>query len=279
MSRVVRLNFDELLPPDERYTCKQNDEWYIIQCPKCREELNYIKPKLYLSKSLDFGYCHRCNRVFLDNTLNVNSEKIKSSTSILDYLNAARCTDYLDEFKRVGDIEKGSDTIDEKGIAYFRHRGNNRLIREYRNYDLRFSDDGIYIPYYFDGEIKYYIKRLYKPMGDMKYYLPPIKSKPYYLIDRGSDTYIICEGPFDAISIAMVYPNVNVMAVSGSTMTTAQINSLNDLLPDKIVVWLDDTQLSTSLMEKLKKKIVYADIGIVKSNGEDPEELLIDKLQ
>lgn len=278
MSRVVKLSFDELLPPDERYDCKQNDEWYIIQCPKCKEELNYEKTKLYLSKSLDFGYCHRCNRVFLDNTFNINAENLRAD-SILDYLKAVRCTDYLDEFKRLGDLEKGSDKIDEKGIAYFRHRGNNRLIREYRNFDLRFGDDGIYIPYYFDGEIKYYIKRLYKPIGDMKYFLPPIKSKPYYLIDRGSGVYVICEGPFDAMSIAMVYPDVNVLAISGSTMTTAQINSLDDRLPDKIIVWLDNTELSTNLKDKLKKKIIYADYSIVKSNGDDPEEMLIQKLQ
>nr|DAM52831.1 MAG TPA: hypothetical protein [Caudoviricetes sp.]DAQ95668.1 MAG TPA: hypothetical protein [Caudoviricetes sp.] len=278
MSRVVRLSFDDLLPPDDRYTCKQNDEWYIIQCPKCREELNYEKTKLYLSKSLDFGYCHRCNRVFLDNTLNINAQNLRAD-SILSYLKAVRCTDYLDEFRRLGDIERGSETIDEKGIAYFRHRGNNKLIREYRNFDLRFSDDGIYIPYYFDGEIKYYIKRLYKPIGDMKYFLPPIKSKPYYLIDRGSDVYVICEGPFDAMSIAMVYPDVNVLAISGSTMTTAQINSLDDRLPDKIVVWLDNTELSTNLRDKLKRKIIYADYSIVNSNGDDPEEMLIQKLQ
>ena len=194
-------------------------------------------------------------------------------------MKAVRCTDYLDEFKRLGDLEKGSEKIDEKGLAYFRHRGNNRLIREYRNFDLRFSDDGIYIPYYFDGEIKYYIKRLYKPIGDMKYFLPPIKSKPFYLIDRGSDVYVICEGPFDAMSIAMVYPDVNVLAISGSTMTTAQINSLDDRLPDKIIVWLDNTELSTNLRDKLKKKIIYADYNIVKSNGDDPEEMLIQKLQ
>lgn len=278
MSRVVKLSFDELLPPDERYDCKQNEEWYIIQCPKCKEELNYEKTKLYLSKSLDFGYCHRCNRVFLDNTFNINAENLRAD-SILDYLKVVRCTDYLDEFKRLGDLEKGSEKIDEKGLAYFRHRGNNRLIREYRNFDLRFSDDGIYIPYYFDGEIKYYIKRLYKPIGDMKYFLPPIKSKPYYLIDRGSDVYVICEGPFDAMSIAMVYPDVNVLAISGSTMTTAQINSLDDRLPDKIIVWLDNTELSTNLRDKLKKKIIYADYNIVKSNGDDPEEMLIQKLQ
>lgn len=278
MSRVVRLSFDDLLPPDDRYTCKQNDEWYIIQCPKCREELNYEKTKLYLSKSLDFGYCHRCNRVFLDNTLNINAQNLRAD-SILSYLKSVRCTDYLDEFRRLGDIERGSETIDEKGIAYFRYRGNNKLIREYRNFDLRFSDDGIYIPYYFDGEIKYYIKRLYKPIGDMKYFLPPIKSKPYYLIDRGSDVYVICEGPFDAMSIAMVYPDVNVLAISGSTMTTAQINSLDDRLPDKIVVWLDNTELSTNLRDKLKRKIIYADYSIVNSNGDDPEEMLIQKLQ
>jgi hypothetical protein len=113
----------------------------------------------------------------------------------------------------------------------------------------------------------------------MKYFLPPIKSKPFYLIDRGSDVYVICEGPFDAMSIAMVYPDVNVLAISGSTMTTAQINSLDDRLPDKIIVWLDNTELSTNLRDKLKKKIIYADYNIVKSNGDDPEEMLIQKLQ
>jgi 5S rRNA maturation endonuclease (ribonuclease M5) len=113
----------------------------------------------------------------------------------------------------------------------------------------------------------------------MKYFLPPIKSKPFYFLDRGSDTFVICEGPFDSIAIDLVFNNPNVIGVMGSTMTNAQINSFRDLLPENIVIWLDDTSLSEKLKLKLKARIPYADFKVIESSGDDPEELLIDKLK
>ena len=274
---VIYTSYDILLPKDQRDFCTQNEDWYIIQCPKCLEDLNYKKEKLYLSKSLDYGYCHRCSRVFIDRFTLYTNPDIKVP-NFSEYLSQVRCTDHLDSFKGMNSYFQASEVIDEKAIDYLNSRGNLKLIREYKRYQLRFSNDGIYIPFLFP-EAKYYIKRLYEPLGGMKYFLPPIKSKPFYFLDRGSDTFVICEGPFDSIAIDLVFNNPNVIGVMGSTMTNAQINSFRDLLPENIVIWLDDTSLSEKLKLKLKARIPYADFKVIESSGDDPEELLIDKLK
>lgn len=277
---VVWLEYDDLLPESERSSAKQNEDWYIIECPKCKEEIGYNKTKLYLSKSLDYAYCHRCQRVFLERKeFNEYEAPEIRSVSMSEYINSVRCTDSLSTFPFMEEYFEASEDIDEKGLSYFKDKRNNNLLsRVYKDFGIRFTDDGLYIPFFFGGEAKYWTKRMYKPIGDIKYFLPPIKNKPFYHIKRPGKKFIICEGCFDAISISLIYPDFNVIGVMGSTITSAQLNSLKDLFPEALIIWLDDTQLSTKLKEKISPNIPYADIKVIPSNGLDPEEILLNRL-
>jgi hypothetical protein len=273
-SEVVYSSYSEILPKDLRDSVKQNDRFWICQCPKCIEE-GYFKEKLYLSKDLSFAWCFKCNRVFYDKYSKFTHPEIKSSE--LTFLNSSSFNDNLNEFKMSKYYDLPGE-LDDKAVDYLKNtRGNMYLVDNYLEYGIRSDSTGIYFPYEFFGEYRYWTKRLYSPIGSMKYFLPPIKTKPFYFIDRNSSKYIICEGSVDAIMISLFFKDYSVIAISGSSMSNPQVGGLRDLLPEEITIWLDKTELSLKLKDNLKSRIPYAYFKIVESDGSDPEETLLKK--
>jgi DNA primase len=109
--------------------------------------------------------------------------------------------------------------------------------------------------------------------------MPPISKKPPYVIDRGEEykhRLVVVEGIFDAIAALIQCPDYTPVAVLGSSISDYQIDYLRDYCGyiDKIRVWMDETKISIGIAEKLKKELGYPIIKIIKSNGQDPEEIM-----
>lgn len=186
----------------------------------------------------------------------------------------------LDELMRSANIDEYStarSTPNQVDLDYLIiTRENPYIISHLDRLKIRFTSDGMLIPYLDkqDG-VFYYVKRIYQPHGGLKYFLPPVRSKPYYIIRRDSTNYVIVEGQLDAIAVSIMYPTMNVIALSGSTFTDKQIqvfkNETN--IPDNILVWLDNEFLNNKLIKHLKSKFPYSNYRTFASpNNYDPEE-------
>jgi hypothetical protein len=75
-----------------------------------------------------------------------------------------------------------------------------------------------------------------------------------------------------------MYPDRTPFAVLGSDITPYQIAILRSYCPEDILIYMDKTDLSESIRTTIAKYINYADFDIVKSNGQDPEECLKERL-
>ena len=154
----------------------------------------------------------------------------------------------------------------------------------YKILKIRFdAEHNPVIPYFYHGNLIYYqIKNAYGFRGKSypPYFNPPIDHKPAYIIEHGDNTkFIISEGTFDCIADLIMYPNRTPFGVMGSSITDYQIGMLRSYVPDDILIYMDETSISEKIANKIARYIDYADIHIVKSNGEDPEEALKRKIQ
>jgi hypothetical protein len=43
-------------------------------------------------------------------------------------------------------------------------------------------------------------------------------------------------------------------------------------VPDKVLVYMDETKISARIAESVKTSLGYCPIGVIKSDGENPEE-------
>lgn len=74
-------------------------------------------------------------------------------------------------------------------------------------------------------------------------------------------------------------PDYIPFAVLGSSISDYQLDFLSEYVPEKILCYLDDTEKSMGVAKKIRKRIDYCPINIIKSNGEDPEECMKRKLR
>jgi len=253
---------------------KVSDTHFIVKCPRCVEELEYHKLKLYILKDYSVGYCFRCNTAYLplhkeDAVLKFGLELPENNIRIQDYklikLNF-KGTWNLSLFDQLST----SDFITENYL-YKRNKYLRKLLPLLR---FRYLNNNVVIPFYYKGELIYY--QIHFPENkDMKYFSPPITHKPPYIIEHGENKrFIIVEGVFDAIAALILYPDRTPFAVLGSVITDYQIALLRSYVPEDILIFMDETELSIKTIKKLRAYIDYAKLDIIPSYGEDPEEYL-----
>ncbi|MBR2246537.1 MAG: hypothetical protein IJ880_05880, partial [Bacilli bacterium] len=85
-------------------------------------------------------------------------------------------------------------------------------------------------------------------------------------------------GVYDAISLLIQAPSYIPVAVLGSSISDYQMDFIREYLPEKILVYMDKTDISIRIAERLKSAIDYCPIGVIKSDGEDPEECMKRKM-
>jgi len=284
--RLIFCNFEDLLT--EAYglpTMKEveplanNSGEYICHCPFCKAE-GHTKHKLYIKSDLTVGHCFVCCRDFIHITDKVDISFLLPSFSGFGLmnnqpLNLIKLNDptwTLDKYNYEFDDE------DETGINYL--IGRHPFMKElYKILDFKFIDGNVVMPFKYHDEVFYYQIRF---SGDsrIRYFFPPISNKPPYIIEHGENKqFIICEGVFDAIANLIMAPDYTPMAVLGSSISDYQIQFLREYVPTKIIIYMDKTEISIRIAERLKQTIDYCPISIIKSNGEDPEECMKRKLK
>lgn len=283
-SVLVFCNFEELLldfygasSMDEVIPNANSSGEYIIHCPFCKEE-GHTKHKLYIKDDLSVGHCFVCTRSFINVTDKIDTS-FQVSQNLLKFgwqkegLSVVPLQDpnwtldkYYNEF----------DSYSEEGIEYLigRHKYLSQL---WQPLGFKFWNGNIVMPFKYKGDIFYYQIRFSKGNSNIRYFFPPISAKPPYIIEHGENPgkkIIICEGVFDAVSLLIQAPSYTPCAVLGSSISDYQIEFLREYVPEKILIYMDETDISKRIAEKIKRDLGYADIQIIKSNGEDPEEAL-----
>lgn len=259
---------------------------YVIHCPFCKESGEHSKHKLYIKSSLDVGFCFTCERSYV----NVEDE-IKMRLDIPEALIGQWDEPFslytLPEFGDWGlyKYEMEADDYDPEGMKYLlgRHKYMKDLIEPL---GIRFFEGNPMIPFrkFGNGEVFYYQIR-FTGNSKIKYFHPNIpghkegergKKPPYVIAKEKEDRtrIVICEGIFDAISMLITCPSAIPVAVLGSHITDYQMDYIRQFItPTQILVYMDETELSKGIVQRLKTKFDYCPIKIVPSpEGKDPEE-------
>jgi 5S rRNA maturation endonuclease (ribonuclease M5) len=263
VSQVIVTDLKELAATGK---LNSSEEFYITCCPECQKEKgkSYHKTKLYISSDFEWGFCQRCKTLFkkeIDFTNDVEASPIKSKMYVSNVLKDIQVYTSMKKY------EEASPVMDEKAKNYLKSR-NPELLKLWDVYGMRCDEEGIYIKY---PGYNYYIRANYDRRF-LKYYLPPTPEKPTFNIERDPKRWIVCEGVFDAFALSLLNENDSIMAVTGSTMTTPQLNHFRNLLPREVYVFLDDTRLSNDLRNNLSKNLGTAMVDVIESDGTDPEE-------
>ena len=282
---LVFCNFEDLLKDfygvgsmEEVEPFQNSNGEYIIHCPFCRDS-GHTKHKLYIKSDLTVGHCFVCTRTYVHVT-----DQIDTSYKIPDFfplfknngLDLVKLSDpiwslekYLFEF----------DDFDETGFNYLmsRHRFMGDL---YKILDFKFMDGNIVMPFKYKGEVFYYQIRFSGKNTKIRYFFPPISAKPPYIIEHGDcRKIIICEGIFDAIALLIMAPEFMPIAILGSSISDYQLQFIREYIPEEIIVYMDETEISKRVATKIQSVIDYCPIRIIKSDGQDPEENLKKRLK
>ena len=290
-TKIIFCDFEELIKEschiedlEDAKQFKTPGGEYVIHCPFCRDE-GHTKHKLYLKDDFTVGHCFVCGRSYVHLTNEIKF-KIDLPPTLSEFglarppLKLVPLTDpnwTLDKF--VYDFEDSSEAGER--YLFSRHRYMKDL---YKLLDFKFWDGNIVMPFKHKGEVFYYQIR-FNGVGHgdsrIRYFFPPISEKPPYIIDHLSPSgeeckgIIIVEGVFDAIACLVLAPNYIPVAVLGSSISDYQIDFIREYTGiKKIVVYMDETDISKRIADKLKKYIDYCPIYVVKSEGQDPEEKL-----
>lgn len=275
---LVFCNFEELLK--EAYGVGSMDEVeahasgeeYICHCPFCKAE-GHRKHKLYIKTDLTVGHCFVCTRSFVNVTDEVKPV-FKMPDSVFNFgigpkkLEVVKLSDpvwTLDRYKYE------FDDYDETGYKYL--LGRHGFMKDlYKILGFKFLDGNVVMPFKYHGEVFYYQIR-FTGQSKIRYFFPPISDKPPYVIEHGDNKkIIICEGVYDAIACLIMAPEYTPFAVLGSSISEYQLQFLREYVPDKVLVYMDETKISARIAESVKTSLGYCPIGVIKSDGEDPEE-------
>lgn len=281
-SILVFCNFEELLTEafnvstiEEVETfAKVGGEEYICHCPFCKAE-GHTKHKLYIKTDLTVGHCFVCDR----NYINVTDKGTVIDYQVPDFLGMFGGYQGFNLVKLnhpVWTIDKYKYEFDDYSeIGYNYLLGRHKYLGELSKIlCFKYMDDNVVIPFFYKSEPIYYQIR-FTGNSKIRYFLPPISNKCPYIIHReGIRKIIICEGVFDAIALLILAPDYIPCAILGSSISDYQIEFIREYIPEKILVYLDETKLSIGVAKKLKTVIDYCPIGVIKSEGEDPEENL-----
>lgn len=261
---------------DSNIESRVSGEEYIVHCPFCKKE-GHTKHKLYIKDDFTVGHCFVCTRNYIGVTEQLADEVFE--VTLPDFVTnfglrkIFKVTPLTDPEWSLDKFEYECDDYDEKGITYL--KGRHQYMEDlYKILGFKFLDGNVVMPFYYRGQIFYYQVR-FSGKSKIKYFFPPIQNKPPYIIENGNNKkLIIVEGIFDAIAMLIQAPEYTPVAVLGSSISDYQIEFIREYIPEKIVVYMDETEISKRIANKIKQSIDYCDFSIIRSNGEDPEECL-----
>ena len=281
--RIVFCDFEELLT--EAYGVKSMKEVesfrkpngeFICHCPFCKKE-GHTKHKLYIKSDLTVGHCFVCCRAFIhdNNEVNTDFRVPKFEAFQGTQWQPVPLTDpewSLDRF------EYEFDDYSEKGYQYLINR--NPFLKDlWQPLGFKFWNDNIVMPFWYHGKIVYYQIR-FTSKSKIRYFFPPISDKMPYIIENGDNKqFIVCEGVYDAVACLIQAPQYTPMAVLGSHISDYQLYFLREYVPNRVLVYMDDTEKSKGVANKIRSVLDYCQVIIIPSDGTDPEENMMDRLR
>lgn len=290
--KIIFCNMQELL--EESFGVKgeeavktflKGDE-YICHCPFCKAE-GHTKHKLYVKSDLSVGHCFVCTRAFVnvDDTVKVDYEAPDFLSRYLPK-QPLQIIPLNDPEWSLDRFTYEFDDYSEEGVNYLIGR-NPFLAGLWKQLGFKFWDGNIVMPFWWQGEVIYYQIRFTKK-SKIRYFFPRISSPtggaakcPYIIPRSNTDNrwFIVCEGVYDAIACLIQAPAYTPMAVLGSSISDYQLEFLRTYIPQKILVYMDDTEKSIGVAKKIREVIDYCPIKIIHSDGTDPEENLIKRMR
>lgn len=268
---------------DKNLFTEDKDDYKMI-CPHCVDAYlsdrsydgPYEKYKLYVTKDFSIGHCFRCGRIFVhnDDSLRFDIPVPEPPISLVDF-ELVKLNGKIWNLELFNEFED----FDEEGYNYLIKKRHVHFKKLYKLLNIKFSNHNPVIPFYFKGELIYYqIKMAFGDKG-IPYFSPPITHKPAYIIEHGENKkFVISEGTFDGIADLILFPDRTPFCLLGSSITDYQITMLRTYVPEDILIYMDDTELSYKVAERINQYINYANIEIRHSNGQDPEEYLKSQL-
>lgn len=253
----------------------------IYYCPFCLEKRGKkdTKGKFYFDRIKKIGYCFLCESVGVLNIENKNLSEYKLELVISSIINKFNNSFKNDEITfQIMQIDKIFDNLDKNSKEYLISRLS--LYEELFDILPMFScSEGVIFPIYYNNECISYIIRYFNNCK-MKYYIGTstkfIYSPNNIFVNKNKvEEITIVEGVFDSIG-AILNGYKNPIAILGKTVTEYQINFIRKLCPNIINIYLDKYELSNNLKLKIKNKFPFiSKINIIKSFGDDPEEIYI----
>lgn len=265
---ITRLNLRDYYESlDSSQKGKPTTKDFVCECPECEEEDKY-KLKLYIKRDFTVGYCFICKTTFYNKEDVVDelerTTKLKPfkpfRSNLIDYPEID--TTYYSE----------SNPIDEVTEKYLINR--NPYLN-YEKFKLRCRYNRVVIPFYYGDALVYYQIRFINPVGP-KYFNPVTEHKPIYMVpgQEITDTAILSEGTFDVMALDSMYgKEYTKIGLLGKTITASQLKLLQKYNFERYIIYLDETELSQKLAEKVSSEFPDAKISIVKAEL-DPEEYL-----
>lgn len=282
--RIIFCNLEELLMKEYELTSPEelparldsSGKEYICHCPFCRAE-GHTKHKLYIKSDLTTGHCFVCTRAFIGITDELDM-KIPEYNPLPGYFTrtGVEVVPLTDPTWRLDRFNSEFDDTSDRGKAYLSTR-HPYMVDLASALGWKYWDGNIVMPFRWKGEVIYYQIRFSSGKSRIRYFFPPISAKPPYVIEHlpvvpGQTKVIIVEGVYDAVSCLIQAPEYIPFAVLGSSISEYQMKFLRELLPGQIVVYMDDTEKSKQVAQRIRSVIYYADIRIIPSDGTDPEE-------
>jgi hypothetical protein len=256
---------------------------YIVHCPFCKAE-GHTKHKLYIKEDFSKGHCFVCTRSFFNVSDEINLNlTIPSTLSNFGIRNKFEVVPLSDPEWTLEKYLYECDDFDQKGYNYLLSR-HPYMKDLYQILGFKFLDGNVVMPFKYHGNVFYYQIRFSNKNSKIRYFFPPIASgcKPPYIIEHGNlvrPKIIVCEGVYDAISLLIQAPSYIPFAVMGSHVSDYQLEFLREYTPSEIVVYMDDTEKSQNIANRIKSVIDYCPIYLIKSDGEDPEERMVKKMK
>ena len=290
--KIVFCNIEELIceacgvesiESAEQY--KKGNE-YIIHCPFCKAE-GHKKHKLYITEDLTVGHCFVCGRAYINTATEGDLSVYYKTPDFMKRLSGFQpfeLTHLQDPTWSLDKFSNGEFTeTDPVAMKYLKNR-NPYLEKLAGLLGFRYWNENIVIPFYHLGELFYYQVR-FTGKSKIRYFLPPIKNKPVYKIEREDPDcrkrILICEGPFDAMAALIQAPEYTPVAVLGSSISDYQIGMIQDYAGyiKEVRVWMDETKISIPIAQKIVSSLGYCPVSVIKSIGPDPEEVMMDRMR
>lgn len=240
---------------------------YVCECPECVKE-GKTGHYCWITKDFRVGHCFRCDTVFVNKE--EQASELERTTRIKPFKPFK--SNFIDYPEIDTTYYYESKPIDEVTEKYLLNR--NPFI-DYNKFQLKCRYNRVVIPFYYGDALVYYQIRFIDPTGP-KYFNPVTSNKPLYMVpgQEITDTAVLSEGTFDVMALDSLYgKEYTKIGLLGKFITDSQLKLLKKYDFKHFLVYLDETELSIKLAQKVSSEFPNAKVNAVKTEL-DPEEYL-----